>query len=69
MMDVLRFIFSSFWIWLGFTTLVAVVLSYLVDIIRVIYSTNLETDKQTAKTENTSSGDCDVTEGRLKPHD
>lgn len=31
MMDVLRFIFSSFWIWLGFTTLIAVVLHYLVD--------------------------------------
>ena len=31
MMDALRFIFSSFWIWLGFTTLVAVVLKYLVD--------------------------------------
>ena len=36
MMDALRFIFSSFWIWLGFTTLVAVVLKYLVDAIKAV---------------------------------
>lgn len=36
MMDALRFIFSSFWIWLGFTTLVAVVLKYLVDAIKAL---------------------------------
>ena len=29
MMDALRFIFSSFWIWLGFTTLVAVSYTHL----------------------------------------
>lgn len=39
MMDALRFIFSSFWIWLGFTTLVAVVLKYLVDAIKAIRNT------------------------------
>ena len=41
MMDALRFIFSSFWIWLGFTTLVAVVLKYLVDAIKAIRNTCL----------------------------
>lgn len=41
MMDALRFIFSSFWIWLGFTTLVAVVLKYLVDAIKAILCQSL----------------------------
>lgn len=35
-MEFWRFIFSSFWIWLGFITLVAVVLKYLVDIIKAL---------------------------------
>lgn len=38
-MELVRFIFSSFWIWLGFTTLVAVVLKYLVDCIKAIRGT------------------------------
>ena len=36
MFEILQFIFSSFWIWLGFSTLVAVVLKYLVDAIEAV---------------------------------
>ena len=61
MMDALRFIFSSFWIWLGFTTLVAVVLKYLVDAIKAIRNTrNVEIENATkadvADAIGTSSG-------------
>mgnify|MGYP007076294184 CR=1 FL=1 len=60
MMDALRFIFSSFWIWLGFTTLVAVVLKYLVDAIKAIRNTRnvkiytFENGNRTVEIENAS---------------
>ena len=63
MMDALRFIFSSFWIWLGFTTLVAVVLKYLVDAIKVIRNTRnvtiytFENGNRTVEIENATKAD------------
>lgn len=63
MMDALRFIFSSFWIWLGFTTLVAVVLKYLVDAIKAIRSTRnvkiytFENGNRTVEIENATKAD------------
>lgn len=60
MMDALRFIFSSFWIWLGFTTLVAVVLKYLVNAIeaicrgRKVKIYNFENGNRTVEIENAS---------------
>lgn len=63
MMDALRFIFSSFWIWLGFTTLVAVVLKYLVDAIKAIRNTRnvkiytFENGNRTAEIENATKAD------------
>ena len=65
MMDALRFIFSSFWIWLGFTTLVAVVLKYLVDAIKAIRNTRnvkiytFENGNRTAEIENATKADVD----------
>lgn len=63
MMDALRFIFSSFWIWLGFTTLVAVVLKYLVDAIKAIRNTRnvkiytFENGNCTVEIENATKAD------------
>lgn len=63
MMDALRFIFSSFWIWLGFTTLVAVVLNYLVDAIKAIRNTQnvkiytFENGNRTVEIENATKAD------------
>lgn len=63
MMDALRFIFSSFWIWLGFTTLVAVVLKYLVDAIKAIRNTRnvkiytFENGSRTVEIENATKAD------------
>lgn len=63
MMDALRFIFSSFWIWLGFTTLVAVVLKYLVDAIKAIRNTRnvkiytFENGNRTVVIENATKAD------------
>lgn len=63
MMDALRFIFSSFWIWLGFTTLVAVVLKYLVDAIKAICNTRnvkiytFENGNRTVEIENATKAD------------
>ena len=63
MMDALRFIFSSFWIWLGFTTLVAVVLKYLVDAIKAIRNTRnvkiytFENGNRTMEIENATKAD------------
>ena len=63
MMDALRFIFSSFWIWLGFTTLVAVVLKYLVDAIKAIRNTRnvkiytFENGRRTVEIENATKAD------------
>ena len=63
MMDALRFIFSSFWIWLGFTTLVAVVLKYLVDAIKAIRNTRnvkiytFENGNRTVEIENATTKD------------
>ena len=54
MMDALRFIFSSFWIWLGFTTLVAVVLKYLVDLVSALRA------KRKVHTFKTSDGSWQV---------
>lgn len=65
MMDALRFIFSSFWIWLGFTTLVAVVLKYLVDAIKAIRNTRnvkiytFENGNRTVEIENASLADIE----------
>lgn len=65
MMDALRFIFSSFWIWLGFTTLVAVVLKYLVDAIKAIRNTRnvkiytFENGNRTVEIENAIKADVD----------
>ena len=63
MMDALRFIFSSFWIWLGGTTLVAVVLKYLVDAIKAIRNTRnvkiytFENGNRTVEIENATTAD------------
>ena len=63
MMDALRFIFSSFWIWLGFTMLVAVVLKYLVDAIKAIRNTRnvkvytFENGNRTVEIENATKAD------------
>ena len=63
MMDALRFIFSSFWIWLGFITLVAVVLKYLVDAIKAIRNTRnvkiytFENGNRTVEIENATKAD------------
>ena len=63
MMDALRFIFSSFWIWLGFTTLVAVVLKYLVDASKAIRNTRIvkiytfENGNRTEEIENATKAD------------
>lgn len=63
MMDALRFIFLSFWIWLGFTTLVAVVLKYLVDAIKAIRNTRnakiytFENGNRTVEIENATKAD------------
>lgn len=63
MMDALRFIFSSFWIWLGFATLVAVVLKYLVDAIKAIRNTQnvkiytFENGNRTVEIENATKAD------------
>lgn len=63
MMDALRFIFSSFWIWLGFTTLVAVVLKYLADAIKAIRNTRnvkiytFENGNRTVEIENATKAD------------
>ena len=63
MMDALRFIFSSFWIWLGFTTLVAVVLKYLGDAIKAIRNTRnvkiytFENGNRTVEIENATKAD------------
>lgn len=63
MMDALRFIFLSFWIWLGFTTLVAVVLKYLVDAIKAIRNTRnvkiytFENGNLTVEIENATKAD------------
>lgn len=65
MMDALRFIFSSFWIWLGFTFLVAVVLKYLVDAISALRGTRqvkvyaFEDGKQTVEVNNATAADVD----------
>lgn len=66
MMDALRFIFSSFWIWLGFTTLIAVVLKYLVDAIeavrrgRKVKIHNFENGYHTVEIENASLADIEA---------
>ena len=63
MMDALRFIFSSFWIWLGFTTLAAVVLKYLVEAIKAIRNTRnvkiytFESGNRTVEIENATKAD------------
>lgn len=36
-MEFIRFIFSSFWIWLGFLVLVCCVLKYLVDLVTALH--------------------------------
>ena len=65
MFEVLQFIFSSFWIWLGFTTLVAVVLKYLVDAIeaicrgRKVKIHNFENGYRTVEIENASLSDIE----------
>lgn len=38
-MEFIKFIFSSFWIWLGFTVLVCCVLKYLVDLVSALHPT------------------------------
>lgn len=71
MMDALRFIFSSFWIWLGFTTLVAVVLKYLVDAIKAIRNTRnvkiytFENGNRTVEIENATKADVPTPSARL----
>lgn len=63
MFEILQFIFSSFWIWLGFTTLVAVVLKYLVDAIKAIRNTRnvkiytFENGNHTVEIENATKAD------------
>ena len=37
MLKLLQFIFSSFWIWLGFTILVGYILKLFVDIVKAVY--------------------------------
>lgn len=66
MIEVLRFIFSSFWIWLGFTTMVAVVLKYLADAIesicrgRKVKIYNFENGYHTVEIENASLADIEA---------
>lgn len=66
MIEVLQFIFSSFWIWLGFTTMVAVVLKYLADAIesicrgRKVKIYNFENGYQTVEIENASLADIEA---------
>lgn len=63
MFEILQFIFSSFWIWLGFSTLVAVVLKYLVDAIKAIRNTQnvkiytFENGNRTVEIENATKAD------------
>lgn len=66
MIEVLQFIFSSFWIWLGFTTMVAVVLKYLADAIESICRGckvkiyNFENGYHTVEIENASLADIEA---------
>lgn len=66
MFEALHFIFSSFWVWLGFTTLVAVVLNYLVDAIeairrgRKVKIYNFENGYYTVEIENASLADIEA---------
>jgi hypothetical protein len=66
MFEALQFIFSSFWVWLGFTTLVAVVLNYLVDAIeairrgRKVKIYNFENGYHTVEIENASLADIEA---------
>lgn len=63
MTEFIKFIFSSFWIWLGFITLVAVVLKYLVDAIKAIRNTRnvkifrFKDGRQTIEIENATNRD------------
>lgn len=54
MMDALRFIFSSFWIWLGFLILVCCVLKYAVDLVNALRA------KRKVHTFKTSDGSWQV---------
>lgn len=62
-MEFWRFIFSSFWIWLGFTFLVATVLKYLVDAIKALRNARtikiyrFEDGKQTIEIQNATRAD------------
>lgn len=66
MFEILQFIFSSFWIWLGFSTLVSVVLKYLVDAIeavcrgRKVKIYNFENGYHTVEIENASLADIEA---------
>ncbi len=66
MIEVLQFIFSSFWIWLGFPTMVAVVLKYLADAIesicrgRKVKIYNFENGYHTVEIENASLADIEA---------
>lgn len=66
MFEILQFIFSSFWIWLGFSTLVAVVLKYLVDAIeavcrgRKVKIYNFKNGYHTVEIENASLADIEA---------
>ena len=66
MFEILQFIFSSFWIWLGFSTLVAVVLKYLVDAIEAVCRArkvkiyNFENGYHTVEIENASLADIEA---------
>lgn len=63
MMDALRFIFSSFWIWLGFTTLVLIVAGGLGYVIKALRNTRnvkiytFENGNRTVEIENATKAD------------
>lgn len=65
-MDFIRFIFSSFWIWLGFIILVCCVLKYAVDLVSAIRAkrrvfVSKENEHWVVRIENASHEDVEAT--------
>lgn len=69
MMDALRFIFSSFWVWLGFATLVLIVAGGLGYVIKALRSSREITiheegvGRRTVEIKNASGADVDAVIG------
>ena len=65
-MDFIRFIFSFFWIWLGFIVLVCCVLKYTVDLVSALRAkrrvfTSRENEHWIVRIENASHEDVEAT--------